>query len=82
MPSERSSASAVPGFLQAVGDGAMTQPPLADEGLTAGTGFIENNNYLGRPADVLVLKDGSLLISDDFNGAVYRVIYDAASAGR
>jgi glucose/arabinose dehydrogenase len=46
------------------------------------TGFIENNNYLGRPADVLVLKDGSLLISDDFNGAVYRVSYDAASAGR
>jgi glucose/arabinose dehydrogenase len=31
---------------------------------------------------VLVLKDGSLLISDDFNGAVYRVTYDAASAGR
>jgi glucose/arabinose dehydrogenase len=46
------------------------------------TGFIENNNYLGRPADVLVLKDGSLLISDDFNGAVYRVTYDSASVGR
>jgi glucose/arabinose dehydrogenase len=40
------------------------------------TGFIENNNYLGRPADVLVAKDGSMLISDDFNGAVYRVTYD------
>jgi glucose/arabinose dehydrogenase len=45
-------------------------------------GFIENNNYLGRPADVLVLKDGSMLISDDFNGAVYRVTYDGASVGR
>jgi len=39
------------------------------------TGFIENNNYLGRPADLEVMKDGSLLISDDYNGAVYRVSY-------
>lgn len=39
------------------------------------TGFIENNNYTGRPVDVLVMKDGSLLISDDFNGAIYRVSY-------
>src|SRR5438876_3637111 len=46
------------------------------------TGFIENNNYLGRPADLLVLKDGSMLISDDFNGAVYRVTCDGASVGR
>ena len=38
-------------------------------------GFIENNNYVGRPADVLVMKDGSLLVSDDYNGAVYRVSY-------
>jgi glucose/arabinose dehydrogenase len=29
----------------------------------------------GRPADVLVLPDGSLLISDDFGGAIYRVRY-------
>jgi glucose/arabinose dehydrogenase len=46
------------------------------------TGFIENNNYIGRPADLLVLKDGSMLISDDFNGAVYRVTYDSATVGR
>jgi glucose/arabinose dehydrogenase len=39
------------------------------------TGFIENNNYLGRPVDVLQLKDGSLLVSDDWNGAVYRITY-------
>jgi hypothetical protein len=30
----------------------------------------------GRPADVLVLPDGSLLISDDQAGAIYRVTYD------
>lgn len=39
------------------------------------TGFIENNSYLGRPVDVLQLKDGSLLVSDDFNGAIYRITY-------
>jgi glucose/arabinose dehydrogenase len=37
------------------------------------TGFIQNNAYVGRPVDVLPMKDGSLLISDDYNGAVYRV---------
>jgi glucose/arabinose dehydrogenase len=39
------------------------------------TGLVENNGYLGRPVDVLVLKDGSMLVSDDHNGAVYRVSY-------
>ena len=37
------------------------------------TGFIQDNNYVGRPVDVLPMKDGSMLVSDDFNGAVYRV---------
>jgi glucose/arabinose dehydrogenase len=39
------------------------------------TGLVENNEYLGRPVDVLVMKDGSLLVSDDHNGAVYRITY-------
>ena len=47
------------------------------------TGFIENNNYIGRPADVHAMKDGSLLVSDDFNGAIYRITYGTARvAGR
>ena len=29
----------------------------------------------GRPADVLVMPDGSLLVSDDLAGAIYRVSY-------
>jgi glucose/arabinose dehydrogenase len=29
------------------------------------------------PVDVAVMRDGSLLISDDFAGAVYRVTYAA-----
>ncbi|MBI3371439.1 MAG: PQQ-dependent sugar dehydrogenase [Betaproteobacteria bacterium] len=39
------------------------------------TGLVENNGYLGRPADVMVMKDGSLLVSDDHNGAIYRISY-------
>jgi glucose/arabinose dehydrogenase len=39
------------------------------------TGFLEDNKYLGRPVDVLPMKDGSLLVSDDWNGAVYRISY-------
>jgi glucose/arabinose dehydrogenase len=39
------------------------------------TGFLEDNKYIGRPVDVLQMKDGSLLVSDDWNGAVYRVTY-------
>jgi glucose/arabinose dehydrogenase len=39
------------------------------------TGFIEDNKYLGRPVGVFEMKDGSLLITDDHNGAVYRVSY-------
>jgi glucose/arabinose dehydrogenase len=30
----------------------------------------------GRPTDVLQLPDGSLLVSDDYNGVIYRVSYD------
>jgi glucose/arabinose dehydrogenase len=37
----------------------------------------DNNVYSGRPVDVAVMKDGSLLISDDFAGAIYRVTYSA-----
>jgi len=39
------------------------------------TGFLEDNKYVGRPVDVMQLKDGSILVSDDWNGAVYRVTY-------
>ncbi len=37
----------------------------------------ENGIYRGRPVDVAVMKDGSMLISDDFAGAIYRVTYKA-----
>lgn len=34
-----------------------------------------DGSYLGRPADVAELPDGSLLVSDDDAGAVYRIGY-------
>lgn len=36
----------------------------------------EAQERFGRPVDLLFLKDGSLLISDDFGDAIYRVTYD------
>jgi glucose/arabinose dehydrogenase len=32
--------------------------------------------YLGRPVDVAELPDGSLIVSDDHVGALYRIFYD------
>jgi len=40
------------------------------------TGWLATNGKItGRPVDILELDDGSILISDDFAGAVYRVTY-------
>ncbi|HYP84361.1 PQQ-dependent sugar dehydrogenase [Variovorax sp.] len=39
------------------------------------TGFVQDNTYVGRPVDFLVLKDGSMLVSDDHAGAIYRISY-------
>ena len=35
----------------------------------------ENGVYLGRPVDVQQYVDGSILVSDDKAGAVYRISY-------
>ena len=37
------------------------------------TGFLQGRKFWGRPMDVLVTADGSVLISDDLNGAIYRL---------
>ena len=43
------------------------------------TGFLVQEagkwGYFGRPVGVAIAKDGSLLISDDTNGVIYRVSY-------
>jgi len=39
-------------------------------------GFLQGaRNYIGRPVDVLQDKDGALLVSDDYAGAIYRIAY-------
>ncbi len=50
-------------------DGNATTEPFAE-------GWIdENYEYLGRPVDVAQLRDGSILVSDDLAGALYRISY-------
>ncbi|MGP1666544.1 MAG: PQQ-dependent sugar dehydrogenase [Rhodanobacter sp.] len=39
------------------------------------TGFEQDQHAWGRPVDVQPLADGSLLVSDDLAGAIYRVTY-------
>ena len=38
-------------------------------------GWVQGERAWGRPADVLVAPDGSLLVSDDDAGAIYRIRY-------
>lgn len=39
-------------------------------------GFLRGEEVVGRPVDVATLADGSMLISDDYGGRIYRVTYD------
>jgi glucose/arabinose dehydrogenase len=55
--------------------------PLRDGKAGPSVPFAEGWNlgktpYLGRPVDVAELPDGSLAVSDDQEGAVYRIFYD------
>jgi glucose/arabinose dehydrogenase len=49
----------------------------ADKSEVFAEGWLDPNTgtYRGRPVDVAVMKDGSLLVSDDFAGAIYRITY-------
>jgi glucose/arabinose dehydrogenase len=54
-------------------DGSVGATEVFAEGwLTA------NGEYMGRPVDVQQLQDGSLLVSDDYAGAIYRISYAGA----
>ena len=57
--------------------GKVTKHPFVE-------GFLENDKadppMWGRPVDVLQMKDGSILFSDDYNGIIYRVSYSKKSA--
>jgi glucose/arabinose dehydrogenase len=49
----------------------------ADKTEVFADGFLDKETgiALGRPVDVAQMKDGSLLVSDDFAGAIYRIRY-------
>ena len=50
-------------------DGSWSYEPFA-------SGWLKSDGTkLGRPVDVLVMPDGSLLVSDDMAGAIYRITY-------
>lgn len=42
------------------------------------SGWLQNESVSGRPVDVLVLADGSMLVSDDHAGRIYRISYSSA----
>ena len=42
---------------------------------TFAEGWLQGSKVWGRPVDVLVMPDGSLLVSDDYAGAIYRIRY-------
>jgi glucose/arabinose dehydrogenase len=56
-------------FLKEDGHVAGKSVPFAE-------GWNDNGYYLGRPVDVAELHDGSILVSDDLVGALYRIWYD------
>jgi glucose/arabinose dehydrogenase len=54
-------------------DGEVSYEPFV-------TGWLQGEDAWGRPNDVLVAPDGSLLISDDKAGVIYRVRYQGSAA--
>ena len=41
-------------------------------------GWLQDDTVGGRPADIIVAPDGSLLVSDDKGGRIYRISYAGA----
>lgn len=42
---------------------------------TFAEGWLQNNKVWGRPVDIIEMDDGSLLVSDDRAGVIYRITY-------
>jgi glucose/arabinose dehydrogenase len=56
-------------FVKVEGSRATSYEPFAQ-------GWLEGTAASGRPADVLVMPDGALLVSDDKAGRIYRITYE------
>ena len=57
-------------MVQLQGNKAVSYEPFIEGWLNH-----ETQERWGRPVDILVLEDGSMLISDDYGDAIYRVSY-------
>ena len=55
-------------LVRVAADGAVSYEPFAE-------GWLQGESNWGRPVDVLVMPDGSLLVSDDQAGLIYRISY-------
>jgi len=56
---------------------SLKEDGTADKTVPFAEGWLTpNGEYLGRPVDVAQLPDGSLLVSDDLVGALYRISYE------
>ena len=51
------------------GNRAVSYEPFAE-------GWLQGQSAWGRPVDLLVMPDGSMLMSDDRAGVIYRMTYE------
>ena len=58
-------------YVKVEGGRAVSYEPFAE-------GWLKGSTTAGRPADVLVMPDGALLVSDDKAGRIYRISYAAS----
>jgi len=54
------------------GDKAVSYEPFA-------FGWLQNERVSGRPVDLIIKDDGSMLVSDDYAGKIYRITYTGDS---
>lgn len=55
-------------FVKLDGNKPVSYTPFA-------TGWLQGDSVSGRPVDVEQMQDGSLLVSDDYGGMIYRISY-------
>jgi glucose/arabinose dehydrogenase len=51
------------------GNKAVSYTPFAE-------GWLDGNTVKGRPVDIEIMDDGSMLVSDDYRGIIYRITYN------
>jgi glucose/arabinose dehydrogenase len=55
-------------FVKVEGNNPVSKEPFAE-------GWLQGESVSGRPVDVEQMSDGSLLVSDDYAGMIYRISY-------